>query len=77
MKQLTNNEVVTRSGRVDTVTTFLIQPTGGDVIAQVYINDAWVDMKTFTENDAVDIVIKSDVQWRFTIPAGSSVYYYI
>jgi|GEM_PF-6490530 len=77
MKQLTNNEVVTRSGRLDTVTTFLIQPTGGDVIAQVYINDAWVDMKTFAENDAVDIVIKSDVQWRFTIPTGSSVYYYI
>ena len=77
MKQLTSNEVVVKSGRVDTVATFLIQTTGGNVVAQVYINGAWADMKTFSENEAVDISIKSDVQWRFTIPLGSSVYYYI
>lgn len=77
MKQLANNQVLSKSGRVDTVTTFLIQPTGGSVTAQVYIDNAWADMKTFSENEAVDISIKSDVQWRFTIPSGSSVYYYI
>jgi len=76
MKQLTSNEVVTKSGRVDTVVTFLIQPTGGNVIAQVHIGESWVDMKTFGQNESVDIVIKSDIEWRFNIPAGSSVYYY-
>lgn len=76
MKQLTSNEVVTKSGRVDTVVTFLIQPAGGNVIAQVHIGESWVDMKTFSQNESVDIVIKSDIEWRFNIPAGSSVYYY-
>lgn len=76
MKQLTSNEVVTKSGRVDTVVTFLIQPTGGNVIAQVHIGESWVDMKTFSQNESVDIVIKSGIEWRFNIPAGSSVYYY-
>jgi hypothetical protein len=77
MKQLTNNEVLVKSGRVDTVSTFLIQTTGGNVVAQVYIGGEWVDMKIFLGNEIVDIPIKSDVQWRFTIPTGSSVYYYI
>jgi hypothetical protein len=76
MKALANNEVVTKSGRVDTVVTFLIQPTGGNVIAQVHIGENWVDMKTFGENESVDIVIKSNVEWRFNIPTGSSVNYY-
>ena len=76
MKQLTSNEVFIR-GDLGGTTTFLIRPTGGDVVAQVNINGEWADMRTFSENDAVDIVVKSSVQWRFTIPAGSSVYYYI
>jgi len=76
MNNLANNEVITR-GDLGGVTTFLIRPTGGDVVAQVNIAGEWTDMKTFAENDAVDIVIKSGVQWRFTIPTGSSVYYYI
>ena len=78
MQQLTNNEVISNVtiGHVSVLVTFIVKPVNDTVTLQTNTGSSWVDVKGYTDNEAVDVPLHSGVQWRFTIPNGSTVSYY-
>ena len=79
MKQLSSNEVVSNDTLNDysAMVTFVIQPDGGSVDAQVLVGADWVTIESYSDNASVDINIRGQVSWRFTITGSGTVHYYL
>ena len=73
MKQLTSNEVFKFSNKPIRLT---IIPNGNTAILQTSVNGTFTTLEEYTENKSLDILLREDVEWRVTLPAGSSAYYY-
>lgn len=73
MKALASNEVMKFSDKIIRLT---IIPNGNTAILQTDVNGTWTTLNEYTDNQSLDIRLRDDVEWRVTLPAGSSAYYY-
>ena len=73
MKQLASNEVMKFSDKIIRLT---IIPNGNTAILQTDVNGTWTTLNEYTDNQSLDIRLRDDVEWRVTLPAGSTAYYY-
>mgnify|MGYP003625338691 CR=1 FL=1 len=78
MQNLLSNEVISNQTLKKYVTdvTFVIQPEGGTIKAQNYVNNEWVDIEAYTANTSIDISVRGGAEWRFNITGAGRVDYY-
>ena len=73
MKELASNEVFKFSNKPIRLT---IKPAGNTATLQTNVNGTWTTLEEYTNNQSLDILLRDDVEWRVTLPTGSSAYYY-
>lgn len=73
MKALASNEVMKFSDKIIRLT---IIPGGNTAILQTDVNGTWTTLNEYTDNQSLDIRLRDDVEWRVTLPAGSTAFYY-
>ena len=73
MKALVSNEVMKFSDKIIRLT---IIPNGNTAILQTDVNGTWTTLNEYTDNQSLDIRLRDDVEWRVTLPAGSTAFYY-
>lgn len=73
MKALASNEVMKFSDKIIRLT---IIPNGNTAILQTDVNGTWTTLNEYTDNQSLDIRLRDDVEWRVTLPAGSTAFYY-
>ena len=73
MKALASNEVMKFSDKIIRLT---IIPNGNTAILQTDVNGTWTTLNEYTDNQSLDIRLRDDVDWRVTLPAGSTAFYY-
>lgn len=73
MKQLSSNEVMKFSNKMIRLT---IIPNGNTATLQTDVNGTWTTLSEYTDNQSLELVLRDDVEWRVTLPSGSSAYYY-
>ena len=73
MKALVSNEVMKFSDKIIRLT---IIPNGNTAILQTDVNGTWTTLNEYTDNQSLDIRLRDDVEWRVTLPTGSTAFYY-
>ena len=73
MKALASNEVMKFSDKIIRLT---IIPNGNTAILQTDVNGTWTTLNEYTDNQSLDIRLRDDVEWRVTLPTGSTAFYY-